>query len=84
VLSCRPQPPVQIASNTTDGQKAVSHFKSPRRATLIQKVPYYTTLYHAVGHGSRRGSDWHAEFWKFGSQAAAGVFVSILKKDQTT
>ncbi len=35
---------VQIVFNTTDGQKAVSNSKSLRRATLMQKVPYYTTL----------------------------------------
>jgi carbamoyl-phosphate synthase large subunit len=35
---------IQIVFNTTDGQKAVSDSKSIRRATLMQKVPYYTTL----------------------------------------
>jgi carbamoyl-phosphate synthase large subunit len=35
---------VQIVFNTTDGQKAVSDSKSLRRATLMQRVPYYTTL----------------------------------------
>jgi carbamoyl-phosphate synthase large subunit len=35
---------VQIVFNTTDGQKALSDSKSLRRATLMQKVPYYTTL----------------------------------------
>src|SRR3954451_7706666 len=35
---------VQIVFNTTDGQKAVSDSKSLRRATLMHKVPYYTTL----------------------------------------
>ncbi|KQT83386.1 carbamoyl-phosphate synthase large subunit [Aurantimonas sp. Leaf443] len=35
---------VHIVFNTTDGQKAVSDSKSLRRATLMQKVPYYTTL----------------------------------------
>ena len=35
---------VQLVFNTTDGQKAVSNSKSLRRATLMQKVPYYTTL----------------------------------------
>ena len=34
----------QIVFKTTDGQKAVSDSKSLRRATLMQKVPYYTTL----------------------------------------
>ena len=35
---------VQLVFNTTDGQKAVSDSKSLRRATLMQKVPYYTTM----------------------------------------
>ncbi len=35
---------VQIVFNTTDGQKAVSDSKSMRRASLMQKVPYYTTM----------------------------------------
>jgi carbamoyl-phosphate synthase, large subunit len=35
---------VQIVFNTTDSQKAVSDSKSLRRATLMQKVPYYTTM----------------------------------------
>ncbi|MDF1598495.1 carbamoyl-phosphate synthase large subunit [Mesorhizobium sp. YIM 152430] len=35
---------VQIVFNSTDGQKAVSDSKSLRRATLMQKVPYYTTM----------------------------------------
>ena len=35
---------VQIVFNTTDGQTAVSDSKSLRRATLMQKVPYYTTM----------------------------------------
>ncbi|TWG92764.1 carbamoyl-phosphate synthase large subunit [Mesorhizobium sp. J18] len=35
---------VQLVFNSTDGQKAVSDSKSLRRATLMQKVPYYTTI----------------------------------------
>jgi carbamoyl-phosphate synthase large subunit len=35
---------VQIVFNTTDGEKALSDSKSLRRATLMQKVPYYTTM----------------------------------------
>ncbi|WP_336056916.1 carbamoyl-phosphate synthase large subunit [Nitratireductor sp. CH_MIT9313-5] len=35
---------IQLVFNTTDGQKAVSDSKSLRRATLMQKVPYYTTM----------------------------------------
>ena len=39
---------VQIVFNTTYGQKAVLDSKSLRRATLMQKVPYYTTLAEAA------------------------------------
>ncbi|MGE0500058.1 MAG: carbamoyl-phosphate synthase large subunit [Rhizobiaceae bacterium] len=35
---------VQLVINTTDGQKALSDSKSLRRATLMQKVPYCTTM----------------------------------------
>jgi carbamoyl-phosphate synthase large subunit len=35
---------VQIVFNTTDGQRARSDSKSLRRATLMHKVPYCTTL----------------------------------------
>ncbi len=35
---------VQLVINTTDGQKAISDSKSLRRAALMQKVPYYTTI----------------------------------------
>ena len=35
---------VQLVFNTTDGKTALSDSKSLRRATLMQKVPYYTTL----------------------------------------
>lgn len=35
---------VQLVFNTTDSAKAISDSKSLRRATLMQKVPYYTTL----------------------------------------
>ncbi len=35
---------VQLVINTTDSSKAISDSKSLRRATLMQKVPYYTTM----------------------------------------
>ncbi|CAN7441417.1 carbamoyl-phosphate synthase large subunit [Pararhizobium sp. LjRoot255] len=35
---------VHLVINTTDGNKAISDSKSLRRATLMQKVPYYTTM----------------------------------------
>ncbi len=39
---------VQLVVNTTDGTKAVSDSKSLRRAALMQKVPYYTTMAGAL------------------------------------
>ena len=35
---------VQLVFNTTGGQKAVSDSKSLRRAALMMKVPYFTTV----------------------------------------
>ncbi len=35
---------VQLVFNTTDGAKAISDSKPIRRAALMQKVPYYTTI----------------------------------------
>ncbi|MCA0340605.1 MAG: carbamoyl phosphate synthase large subunit, partial [Proteobacteria bacterium] len=35
---------VQLVINTTDSNKAISDSKSLRRAALMQKVPYYTTM----------------------------------------
>ncbi|MCB1463596.1 MAG: carbamoyl phosphate synthase large subunit, partial [Nitratireductor sp.] len=35
---------VQMVFNTTEGRKAVSDSKSLRRAALIHKVPYFTTI----------------------------------------
>ncbi|MBW3096068.1 carbamoyl-phosphate synthase large subunit [Pseudohoeflea coraliihabitans] len=35
---------VQLVINTTEGAKTISDSKSLRRAALMQKVPYYTTL----------------------------------------
>ncbi|CAM1645785.1 carbamoyl-phosphate synthase large subunit [Bartonella apis] len=39
---------VQIVFNTTDTASAISDSKSLRRAALMQKVPYYTTMSGAV------------------------------------
>jgi carbamoyl-phosphate synthase large subunit len=39
---------VQLVFNTTDGNKAISDSKSIRRAALMQKVPYYTTMSGAL------------------------------------
>ncbi|MBN9053477.1 MAG: hypothetical protein J0H80_06795, partial [Rhizobiales bacterium] len=35
---------VSLVINTTDSSKAISDSKSLRRAALMQKVPYYTTM----------------------------------------
>ncbi|MBL0848815.1 MAG: carbamoyl-phosphate synthase large subunit [Candidatus Liberibacter ctenarytainae] len=35
---------VQLVINTTEGKKAIEDSKSLRRATLIRKIPYYTTI----------------------------------------
>ena len=35
---------VQLVINTTEGAKTISDSKSLRRAALMQKVPYYTTM----------------------------------------
>jgi len=39
---------VQLVFNTTDGVAALSDSRSLRRAALLHKVPYYTTLAGAV------------------------------------
>jgi carbamoyl-phosphate synthase large subunit len=39
---------VQLVFNTTEGQTALSDSRSLRRAALLHKVPYYTTLSGAV------------------------------------
>lgn len=39
---------VQLVFNTTDGAQALADSRSLRRAALLQKVPYYTTLSGAV------------------------------------
>jgi len=43
---------VQLVVNTTEGAKTISDSKSLRRAALMQKVPYYTTL--AGAHSAAR------------------------------
>jgi len=39
---------VQLVFNTTEGAQALADSKSLRRAALLHKVPYYTTLSGAV------------------------------------
>jgi carbamoyl-phosphate synthase large subunit len=44
---------VQLVINTTDGAQAISDSRSLRRAALLHRVPYYTTIAgaHAVSLG---------------------------------
>jgi carbamoyl-phosphate synthase large subunit len=44
---------IQLVFNTTDGAQAISDSRSLRRAALLHKVPYYTTIAgaHAVSLG---------------------------------
>ena len=39
---------VQLVFNTTEGAQALSDSRSMRRAALLNKVPYYTTLAGSV------------------------------------
>ena len=39
---------VQLVFNTTDGAQALADSRAMRRAALLHKVPYYTTLSGAV------------------------------------
>ena len=39
---------VQLVFNTTEGPQALADSRSLRRAALLHKVPYYTTLSGAV------------------------------------
>ncbi|MDP3258465.1 MAG: carbamoyl phosphate synthase large subunit, partial [Bosea sp. (in: a-proteobacteria)] len=39
---------VQLVFNTTDGPQALADSRSLRRAALLHKVPYYTTLAGAI------------------------------------
>ena len=52
---------VQLVFNTTDGQQALSDSRSLRRAALLHKVPYYTTLAGSIaaaqGIRAYRGGD---------------------------
>ena len=39
---------VQLVFNTTEGAQAIADSRSMRRAALLNKVPYYTTLAGSV------------------------------------
>ena len=46
---------VQLMFNTTEGATSLANSKPLRRAALLQKTPYYTTISGAIAAGSRRG-----------------------------
>jgi carbamoyl-phosphate synthase large subunit len=50
---------VQLVFNTTDGAVALTDSRSLRRAALLHKVPYYTTLAGAIA--AARGIKAHLE-----------------------
>ena len=50
---------VQLVFNTTEGARALGDSRSMRRAALLHKVPYYTTLAGAIaasGHANRQSN----------------------------
>src|SRR5262249_52573146 len=69
---------VQLVFNTTEGAQALSDSKSLRRAALLHKVPYYTTLSGAVaaaqGIKAYLGGDLEVRALQsyFGGKAASG------------
>ena len=46
---------IQLVFNTTEGAQALADSRSLRRAALLHKVPYYTTL--AGARAAARGID---------------------------
>ena len=69
---------VQLVFNTTDGATALADSRSLRRAALLHKVPYYTTLSGAVaaaqGIKAYLGGDLEVRALQsyFGGKAASG------------
>ena len=69
---------VQLVFNTTDGATALADSRSLRRAALLHKVPYYTTLSGAVaaaqGIKAYLGGDFEVRALQsyFGGKAASG------------
>jgi carbamoyl-phosphate synthase large subunit len=69
---------VQLVFNTTEGAQALADSKSLRRAALLHKVPYYTTLSGAVaaaqGIKAYLGGDLEVRALQsyFGGRAASG------------
>ena len=52
---------VQLVFNTTDGQSALQDSKSIRRAALMNKIPYYTTLPAALAAAEAINAVKHGE-----------------------
>jgi carbamoyl-phosphate synthase large subunit len=69
---------IQLVFNTTEGAQALADSKSLRRAALLHKVPYYTTLSGAVaaaqGIKAYLGGDLEVRALQsyFGGKAASG------------
>ena len=69
---------IQLVFNTTEGAQALADSKSLRRAALLHKVPYYTTLSGAVaaaqGIKAYLGGDLEVRTLQsyFGGKAASG------------
>jgi carbamoyl-phosphate synthase large subunit len=69
---------VQLVFNTTEGATALADSRSLRRAALLHKVPYYTTLSGAVaaaqGIKAYLGGDFEVRTLQsyFGGKAASG------------
>ena len=70
---------VQLVFNTTEGATALADSRSLRRAALLHKVPYYTTLSGAVaaaqGIKAYLAGDFEVRALQsyFGDKAASGV-----------
>ena len=61
---------VQLMFNTTEGATSLANSKPLRRAALLQKTPYYTTISGAIAaaDGIRAVASWRAR-----SQGVAGL-----------
>ena len=69
---------VQLMFNTTEGATSLADSKPLRRAALLQKTPYYTTISGAIAaaDGIRAVASWRAR-----SQGVAGLSGVTAQKD---
>ena len=56
---------IQLVFNTTEGAQALADSRSLRRAALLHKVPYYTTLAGAIAAAAGRAGLSGRATWKF-------------------